>query len=125
MKHNPQASSQLDEKNYDNASSQNEVIAKNISVFRKSREKNSESKMASVRRSLCLMLTIFTKKQPFFDTTDSVKSSKHSSPRRWVGRQTLCWPRLKAIHFSWLGPELLVCCLAHRGPTNVFLLLRS
>ena len=32
---------------------------------------------------------------------------------------------LKAIHFSWLGPELLVCCLAHRGPTGVFLLLRS
>ena len=28
--------------------------------------------------------------------------------------------RLKAIHFSWLGPELLVCCLAHRGPTGVF-----
>ena len=23
------------------------------------------------------------------------------------------------------GPELLVCCLAHRGPTGVFLLLRS
>ena len=45
--------------------------------------------------------------------------------RRWVGRQTLRWPRLKAIHFSWLGPELLVCCLAHRGPTGVFLLLRS
>ena len=20
-------------------------------------------------------------------------------------------------HFSWLGPEFLVCCLAHRGPT--------
>ena len=32
--------------------------------------------------------------------------------------------RLKAIHFSWLGPELLVCCLAQRGPTGVFLLLR-
>ena len=40
--------------------------------------------------------------------------------RRWVGRQTLRWPRLKAIHFSWLGSELLVCCLAHRGPTDVF-----
>ena len=31
--------------------------------------------------------------------------------------------RLKAFHFSWLGPELLVCCLAHRGSTVVFLLL--
>ena len=29
------------------------------------------------------------------------------------------------IHFSWLGPELHVCCLAHRGPADVFLLLRS
>ena len=73
-------------KNYDNASSQNEVIAKNISVFRKSREKKYESKMAAVRRSLCLMLTIFTKKQPLFDTTDTVKSSKHSSQflQRWI-----------------------------------------
>ena len=32
---------------------------------------------------------------------------------------------LKAINFSWLGPELLVCCLAHRGSTGVFLLLLS
>ena len=32
---------------------------------------------------------------------------------------------LGAVRFSWLGPELLVCCLAHRGPTGVFLLLRS
>ena len=31
--------------------------------------------------------------------------------------------RLKAFHFSWLGPELLVCCLAHRASTGVFLLL--
>ena len=29
--------------------------------------------------------------------------------------------RLKAINFSWFGSELLVCCLAHRGPTVVFL----
>ena len=32
--------------------------------------------------------------------------------------------RHKAIHFSLLGSELLVCCLAHRGSTGVFLLLR-
>ena len=31
----------------------------------------------------------------------------------------------KAIHFSWLGPELLVCSLAHRVSTGLFLLLRS
>ena len=29
----------------------------------------------------------------------------------------------KAIHFTCFGPELLVCCLAHRGSTGVFLLL--
>ena len=33
--------------------------------------------------------------------------------------------RHKAIHFGWLVPELLVCCLAHRGSTGVFLLLRD
>ena len=33
--------------------------------------------------------------------------------------------RHKAIYFSWLGLELLVCCLAYRVPTGVFLLLRS
>ena len=32
---------------------------------------------------------------------------------------------MKAVHFGWMGPELLVCCLAHRGPAGVFLLLRS
>ena len=32
--------------------------------------------------------------------------------------------RHNAIHFSWLGPELLVCCLAHQGSTGGFLLLR-
>ena len=33
----------------------------------------------------------------------------HPSPliaRRWIGRQSLRWPRPKAIDFSWLGPEL-------------------
>ena len=33
--------------------------------------------------------------------------------------------RHKAIHFSCLGPDLLVRCLVHRGSTGVFLLLRS
>ena len=28
------------------------------------------------------------------------------------------------MHFSWLGLEFLVCCLALRGSTGVFLLLR-
>ena len=28
--------------------------------------------------------------------------------------------RHKAIHFSWLGPELLVCGLAYRVSTGVF-----
>ena len=32
--------------------------------------------------------------------------------------------RLKAIHFSWLGPELFVCCVAHRGSAGVFFLFR-
>ena len=32
--------------------------------------------------------------------------------------------RHKAIFFSQLGPELLVCCLDHRGLTGVFLFLR-
>ena len=31
---------------------------------------------------------------------------------------------IKAIHFSWLGPELIVCCLAYRSSTGVFLLLK-
>ena len=48
---------------YDNASSTNEVIAKVINAFLTSSKKKSESKMAAVRRSLCLMLTIFTQKQ--------------------------------------------------------------
>ena len=43
-----------------------------------------------------------------------------------VGRasDSLMAPAYKAIHFSWLWPELLVCCLAHRGSAGVFVLLR-
>ena len=55
--------------------------------------------------------------------------------RRWIGRQTLWWPRPNAIHFSWLGPELFRlllgppglnfasdfkwCCLADQGSPYV------
>ena len=42
-----------------------------------------------------------------------------------IARKTLLTARLKAIHFSWLGPELFVCCLAHQGSTGVFLLLQT
>ena len=45
--------------------------------------------------------------------------------RKIITRYRRIGYNLKAIHFSWLGSELLVCCLAHRGPTDVFLLLRS
>ena len=34
-------------------------------------------------------------------------------------------PDLKLFILVGWGPELLVCCLAHRGPTGVFHLLRS
>ena len=30
--------------------------------------------------------------------------------------------RPKAIHFSWFGPELFVCCLVHWGSTDDLLL---
>ena len=33
--------------------------------------------------------------------------------------------RLEAIHFSWLEPELLVCCVAHQGSTGVYLAPRD
>ena len=32
--------------------------------------------------------------------------------------------RPKAIHFSWLGPELFVYCLVHRGSNDDLLLLQ-
>ena len=42
---------------------------------------------------------------------------------RPVGRSSdSMMTRLKAIHFGWLVPVLLVCCLAHRGSTGVFFL---
>ena len=46
-----------------------------------------------------------------------------------VGRasDSMMFPRVPiyAIHFSWFGPELLFSCLARRGQTGVFLLLRG
>ena len=60
-----------------------------------------------MRQSACLVFnpTMFDNYAAFFNCTP-------------VGRASA---RLKAIHFRWLGLELLVCCLAHRGPTGVFL----
>ena len=44
---------------------------------------------------------------------------------RSVGCQTYDGPDLiKAIHFSCLGPGLLVCCFVHRNSTGVFILLQ-
>ena len=34
---------------------------------------------------------------------------------RWVGRQTQCWPRHKAVYFSWFGPELFCLLLGPPG----------
>ena len=45
-------------------------------------------------------------------------------PRRWIGCQTLWWPRPKSIHFSWLGPELSSVDRVHRSSTDVLLLLQ-
>ena len=57
----------------DIVSSNNEVIPKTSSACLK-----SESKMAALRRSLCLMLTIFHI-EATLETIDSDKLSKHSS----------------------------------------------
>ena len=42
-----------------------------------------------------------------------------------VGSQTQWWPRLKAIHFSWLGPELFHQLLAHWGSAGDSRLLQG
>ena len=44
--------------------------------------------------------------------------------RRGSGARLYDDPDLKAIHFSCMGLELLVCCLTHRGSTGVFLMLQ-
>ena len=64
-------------KNYDNASSQNEVIAKNISAFRKSSEKvlNKDGRCPPQFMFDSYHFHI----EITFDTIDSVKLSKHSS----------------------------------------------
>ena len=43
-----------------------------------------------------------------------------------VGRvsDTLIASTYKSIHFSWLGPELCVCCFVHRGQPGVFVMLK-
>ena len=41
-----------------------------------------------------------------------------------VGRASDSMTAPTAIHFSWLGAKLFVCCLVHRGSAGVFLLLR-
>ena len=69
-----------------------------------------------MRQSACLVFNpiMVDNYAAFFNCTPEDRAS-----------DSMMLSRLKAIHFSWLGPELLVCCLAHRGSTGVFLLLRS
>ena len=63
-----------------------------------------------MRQSACLVFNPIT--------VDNYAAFFNCTP---VGRASDSTMAPKAIHFSWLGPELLVCCLAHRGPTDVFL----
>ena len=49
---------------------------------------------------------------------------------RWVGRQSMMPPPHKKVQVGneqsysiWLRPELLACCLTHRGSTGFYLLL--
>ena len=68
-----------------------------------------------MRQSACLVFNPIT--------VDNYAAFSNCTP---VGRASnSMMAQHKAINFSWLGSELLVCCLAHRGTTDVFLLLRS
>ena len=68
-----------------------------------------------MRQSTCLVFNPIT--------VDAYAAFFNCTP---VGRASnSMMARHKAIYFDWMGPELLVCCLAHRVSTGVFLLLRS
>ena len=42
--------------------------------------------------------------------------------RRWIGRQTLLWQRLKSVHFKWFGSEFFCLLLVplHGSIVTVF-----
>ena len=73
-----------------------------------------------MRQSACLVFNpvMVDNYAAFFNCTPMGRASDSV-----MASTTLGWPRHKAIRFSWLGPELLVCCLAHRCSTRVFPLL--
>ena len=76
--------------------------------------------LSVTRQSACLVFNpiMVNKYAAFFNCTPVGRVSDSMMPPPHTHT-------LKAIHFSWLGPGLLVCCLAHRGSTGIFLLLRS
>ena len=76
--------------------------------FRQIRYKRIGYNVNVMRQSACLVFILVT--------VDNYTAFFNCSVRLYDG--------LASIHFSWLGPELLVCCLAYRVSASVFVLLR-
>ena len=55
-------------------------------------------------------------------TVDNFAALFNCTPVDWASDYMMGRP--KAIHFSWLGSELFVCCLVHRGSTDDLILLQ-
>ena len=67
-----------------------------------------------MQQSACLVINTFT--------VDNFAATFNCTPVDWASDSMMARP--KAIHFSWLGPELFVFCLVHRGSTDDLRLLK-
>ena len=67
-----------------------------------------------MRQSACLVINPITVK--------NIAALYYCTPVDRASASMMARP--KAIHFSWLGPELSVCCLVRRGSTDDLLLLQ-
>ena len=67
-----------------------------------------------IRQSACLVINPIT--------VDGYAAFFNCTPVDRASNSMMARP--KAIHFSWLGPELSSVCLGHRGSTDYLLLLQ-
>ena len=78
------------------------------------RHKRTSYDLNAIRQSACLVINPIT--------VDNFAALFNCTPVDRASDSLITRP--KAIHFSWLGPELFVCCLVHRGSPGDLLCFR-
>ena len=73
----------------------------------------------------CLLLLLMFRTTKCLKSANTIKQTRVSCIKYHCSFDCsmISFTYLLTLHFSWLEPELRICCLAHRGSTGVLFLL--